>query len=273
MRYLSADKVLAAAQAARFRPTPVIEGYFLPKRVAAIFAAHEQSDIPVVAGSTANDIGTSNDVRKATSVAEYRAAAQKAFGDNTEEFLRVFPATNDAEVKVSAEQVGLGSGMGLGARAWVHAQSEYGHAPAYLFLFSRTQPYSPGIVFADHDPATAGAYHTGDVPYWLETQDAFNLFRQTRDWTPYDRELANTMSGILISFAKNGVPNSGNISLIKYDHKEEQRVRFGNRIDIETMNTQGMDFLAEHPISFSLPAPAPLPPSTQSQQQPERATY
>jgi hypothetical protein len=81
------------------------------------------------------------------------------------------------------------------------------------------------------------------------------------------------MSGILISFAKNGVPNSGNISLIKYDHKEEQRVRFGNRIDIETMNTQGMDFLAEHPISFSLPAPAPLPPSTQSQQQPERATY
>lgn len=271
MRFLSGDKVLAVAQAARYRPTPIIDGYFLPDTVPAIFAAHAQNDVAVVAGSTANDIGTNVEFRRTVSVAEFQAAAQKSFGAAGDEFLRLFPATDEASVRIAADQVGTGSGMGLGARAWVHAQNQYGHAPAYLFLFARVQPYAPGIVFADHDPSTVGAYHTGDVPYWLQTQDAFNLFRQTRNWTAYDRELANTMSDVLVNFAKSGKPRAGDVSLVRYDPADEQRVVFGNEIHVERINTPGMDFLAAHPLQFALAgaAPAPATPSAPA----ERPTY
>jgi len=77
--------------------------------------------------------------------------------------------------------------MGLGARTWAKFQTATGKAPAYLFLFqpapSRMRPES---VFADHNPKPRAAYHTGDVPYWLDTQDAFNMFRVTRNWEGYD---------------------------------------------------------------------------------------
>ncbi|MES2303345.1 MAG: carboxylesterase family protein, partial [Pseudomonadota bacterium] len=78
-------------------------------------------------------------------------------------------------------------------------------------LFARRQPYAPGITFSDHDPATVGAYHTGDVPYWLRTRDALNLFRQTRAWEPGDQGLEDEMASALLSFARTGVPISKGI--------------------------------------------------------------
>ena len=46
----------------------------------------------------------------------------------------------------------------------------------------RTQPAS---TLADHNPLTAGAYHTGEVPFFLLTQDVYNRHsaRRTRQWT------------------------------------------------------------------------------------------
>jgi hypothetical protein len=73
-------------------------------------------------------------------------------------------------------------------RGWALAQIETGKAPVYISMFSRVHPYVDGVTFSDHDPKTVGAYHTGEVPYWLETQDAYNMFRPTRSWTAYDRD-------------------------------------------------------------------------------------
>ena len=46
--------------------------------------------------------------------------------------------------------------------------------------------YAPGITFIDHDPATAGAYHSAEIPYFLRTRESLNLFRQTRIWEGVD---------------------------------------------------------------------------------------
>jgi para-nitrobenzyl esterase len=53
-----------------------------------------------------------------------------------------------------------------------------------------------------------GAYHTGDVPYWLGTQDALNMFRTTRNWTKADRALMARMQSMIISFAQGGAPDA-----------------------------------------------------------------
>lgn len=98
--------------------------------------------------------------------------------------------------------------VGAQMAQWANFQHRYGHAPTDAYHFTRRQPYVPGIAFSDHDPATVGAYHTGDVPYWLRTRDALNLFRATRNWEPADASLERTMSEALLAFSRNGRPSS-----------------------------------------------------------------
>jgi para-nitrobenzyl esterase len=64
MRGISSDKIVAAAQQAGVRAGPSIDGYYLPEPVDAIFAAGKQSDVAVLTGHTANDIGTAVPIRR-----------------------------------------------------------------------------------------------------------------------------------------------------------------------------------------------------------------
>lgn len=256
LRTFSSDKVLAAAQANQLRFGPVVDGYFLPASPAEIFKAGRQSDVPILVGCTANDMGTRALIRTATTAAEYREAAAKMYGNKAAEFLELYPASSDAEARAQAEVVAIESGLSAHPRKWAKAQAETGKSPVYLYLFSRVHPYTPGVVFADHDPATAGAYHMGDVPYWLMTLDSFNLFRTTRSWTPYDRNLSNQMSDVIVNFARTGHPSTAAVKMVGYDPKDERLVDFGDAIRVIKLNTRGMDFLEATPV-LEQPRPGP----------------
>ena len=82
-----------------------------------------------------------------------------------------------------ARMVAHHGGFVLASRRCARDQASVGE-PAYIGEFVRKHPYAPGVRFADQDPATVGAYHTGDIPYWLGTLDEYNRLRRTRDWTP-----------------------------------------------------------------------------------------
>lgn len=253
MRAVSSDRVVATAQAADVRAAPIVDGHFLPAHSRRIFAEGRQHDVPIVVGSTTHDIGTNSDLRRATTVAEYRAAAARMYGAHVDAFLTLFPVTTDADVRPAAERASAASGMGVGARSWAKAQATTGKAPAYLFRFSRTQPYVPGVTFSDHDPTTAGAYHTGDVPYWLDTQDSLNLFRRTRNWDGYDRELAAKMSDVVIAFARTGNPSTPAVTMVRYQPGHEQLVDFGDVITVVTLDSKALDFIVDTPATPSGP--------------------
>jgi para-nitrobenzyl esterase len=87
----------------------------------------------------------------------------------------------------------------------------------------------------------------GDVPYFLGTYEAFNLFRRTRDWTAWDRELSNAMQDVVIAFAKTGDPSTSAVHFTRYSLDAEMRVDFGDTIRAEKLNTKGMDFLEANP--------------------------
>jgi para-nitrobenzyl esterase len=142
-----------------------------------------------------------------------------------------------------AEEVGRNSGFTLGARTWAREQTRTGKEPAYLFMLSRVQPFTAGVTFSDFNPAAAGAYHMGDVPYWLGTYEAFNLFRRTRDWSALDRDLSNVMQDVVVAFAKTGNPSTRAAQFTPYAPDNETRVDFGDVIKVEKLNTRGMDFL------------------------------
>jgi para-nitrobenzyl esterase len=244
MRKLPPDQVLAAARTANLQILPDIDGYLLTDTVEHVFAAGHQIDVALLAGSTANDAGTDVPLRKAATLAEYQALARQTYGDRAGEFLTLFPAANDAQARHQADQVGRNSGYAAGVRHWVTAQSRTGKAPAFFFIVSRVQPFAPGVSFSDFNPQTAGAYHMGDVPYWLGTYDAFNLFRVTRNWTPWDRQLSDDMQNVVVAFAKTGNPSTPDVTFAPYSRANETRVDFGDTIATERLDTRALDFLA-----------------------------
>jgi para-nitrobenzyl esterase len=104
----------------------------------------------------------------------------------------------------------------------------------------------PGVKIADQDTATIGAYHTSDVPYYFGTQDAYNLFRPTRNWTPWDRELSEKMTATLIAFAQTGNPSTAAVAWPAWSAQAERYVNFGDTITLETVNRVRLDGRHRH---------------------------
>ena len=244
MRRLPADRILAV-QGATGRYGPLVDGWLLPEDPGAIFQAAKQNDVPIMIGYT-RDEGFSP-FNHVMTLSDYRQQA-KAYGEHAPDLLRLYPAESDSQARRVALDIGRDATLGLQMRSWARAQVKKGRAPAYLYLFSRVHPYVPGVKFSDHDPTTVGSYHTADVPYWLQTLESLNLFRATREWTAYDRELSQRMSDAIVSFARTGVPTiGGGVDWPAYRTDDERLVELGDSVRVIPLpNSAKMDFLAEH---------------------------
>ena len=246
LRNLPADRILQAQLASQSHYGPVIDGYLLPASPSAVFASGKQNDVSVLIGFT-RDEGFS-ELGRARTLTQYREYARKLYGDEADALLKLYPAENDDQARRAAVDAGRDATLGLQMRSWARAQAQTGKSPAYVYFFSRVHPYVSGVTFADHDPRTIGAYHSGDVPYWLGTLDALNLFRKTRDWTDLDRELAATMSDALVAFASSGNPNtSGQSNWPRYrsDREEVRELGSSNRA-VPWPDSARLDFFAAH---------------------------
>lgn len=202
MRDIAGDRILAAAN---MNPSGsiVIDGAHITGSPEAIFARGQQSDVPVMVGFTRDERFAN--LGPAKTVAEYEAVARAAFPANTAAVLKAYPAKD--ETGVQRALVDLMRDMSVGKQ--MHLWAATNTAPAYGYFFTRRQPYVAGITFSDHDPATVGAYHTGEVPYFLRSLESLNLFRKTRDWSAEDRALSNVMAQAILSFGKTGSPGPG----------------------------------------------------------------
>ena len=266
MRQVPADRILAVqaefqVQANRpgVRTGPIIDGYFTPMSEIDILKAHENSDVPIIASSNGDDLDSNmSPLTRATTVAQYKAIARKMYGKNAAEFLALYPVSSDAEVSTVAHRAAEDAGMQGAARQCARINADYNHASAYIDLFTLKNPYIPGVAIADQDTATIGAYHVADLAYWFGTLDTYNMFRPTRAWRSWDRELSNDMMGALIAFARTGSPATSAVRWPAWSAADQQRVVFGDRITVEKMDTRGMDWLAAHPpVRIPIPRPPP----------------
>jgi para-nitrobenzyl esterase len=252
MRDLAADKILSVPFA---RKSPIaIDGLVLTDAPAATFAAHKQNDVPIMIGFTHDEGFMSLGAIK--SLEDYKTAIAKAFPDTAEAILKAYPAKGTAEAATQARLIARDATLGRMTDGWANAQARSATKPAYVWMFTRRQPYALGITFADHDPATVGAYHTGDVPYWLETYDSLNLFRKTRDWGATDVKLADEMSDLLVNFARTGVPSASSLPAWPvYSAKKPQMLQLGEDIQvINWPNAKALPLLAA-------PKPTAPPPA------------
>ncbi|WP_404370692.1 carboxylesterase/lipase family protein [Sphingomonas sp. MMS24-J45] len=254
LRALPADRILAIQSESQLGANvagvriggPIVDGFVLPAQKADLLAAGRINRVPIIAGSNTDDIDIlMSPFGRVTTLADYRAAAQAAFGPDAPAFLQRFPATSDAEANAAARRVAHLGGFVLAGQQCARDQATLGQA-AYLDSFTRKHPYTPGVRFSDHDPATVGAYHTGDIPYWLGTLDVYNRLRRTRDWTAYDRTLATTMMDHLIAFARDGRPGA---DWPAWSTSNRREMVFGDTIAVRPLDVAALAWLQAHPVT------------------------
>jgi para-nitrobenzyl esterase len=191
------------------------------------------------------------------SAGELESAVRRVFPATAPAVLAAYRAHDAATAARAAADIGRDSSVGGQMANWARAQAKYGRSPAYAYFFTRRQPYAPGITFIDHDPATAGAYHSGEIPYFLRTRDSLNLFRQTRIWEDVDAALEDDMAALLVSFARDGKPKSARVPAWPVFEPERPRVvSLGVEIEIvDWPNYAALPLLAA-PVDVPAPAPA-----------------
>ena len=92
------------------------------------------------------------------------------YAGDADQFIQLYPAQTDADVQPITHRAAMENGMMMNSRSCAEVQGETrGRPPVYIDTFMRKHPYAPGVKIADQNPATVGAYHTADVPYWFDT--------------------------------------------------------------------------------------------------------
>ena len=254
MRDIAGDKIVAAAVP---REPIVVDGRYVIGARAA-FEQHLQSDVPLMLGFTKDESFRS--LGPITSVADYEAAVQRTFAPNAAAVLHAYRVSDAASAVRAAADLGRDASVGAQMASWARAQAELSTSPAYAYFFVRRQPYALGITFVDHDPATAGAYHSGEIPYFLRTRDSLNLFRKTRNWEDVDAALEDDMAALLVSFARDGKPKSARVpSWPEFTAKRPRVVSLGAEIEIvDWPNYEALPLLAS-PASATPRAPSGPP--------------
>jgi len=259
MRRLPADKLLAIQNqcsegcGGSLQVRPIVDGFFLPAKALERVASGKALDIPLVLGFARDE--SWNELMTATTIEQFRLTAAREFPDRIDEFLKLYRPAAQADVgRVAADAVRDG-GMATVMRRWARAHKAAAKADVFVYVYSHPHPYTPGVEFSDHDPAKAGAYHASEVPFFLQTLDALNLFRATRNWTGYDRELADQMADCIVAFARSGSPATAAVPWPAYQLDKERLVEFGSAVKVLQLQTARMNFMATAHMPFGLRAP------------------
>lgn len=191
LRALPAASLLVVTGTPR-RFGPVVDGWFLPEDPAAVYAKGQQHDVPLLTGMNADEASAFPGYGK-TTAADFQRQARERYGDQTDAFLHLYPATTDAEAS-TAQQHSLRD-LGLTALGRLVAErAATSRTPAWLYLHQRGIPWPAHPEF--------GAFHTAEVPYVFHTLDQLD-----RPWEPLDRHLADQMSSYWVNFVTTGNPN------------------------------------------------------------------
>ena len=150
LRAAPAEAILAAAPGPGLGHRPIVDGFFLPKAPATIFAAGEQSDVPLMAGWNKDEGFNFTLLQGDAAKRPYPDLVREIFGARADEALRVYPA-GTPETR-----------QGFGARARRR---------------SHDHPSDLGL-----DRGAEGAWDGGDLPLPLRSRaaDAARLVRRGR---------------------------------------------------------------------------------------------
>ena len=199
LRAAPADAILAAAPGLGFRP--IVDGWFLARSPAKIFAAGEQTDAPLMAGWNKDEGFNFTLMQGPDAHRPYADLAGAIFRERTEAALRLYPSGSPETDAASARALGGDLTIIHPTWAWIEAQKQSGRAAIFRFRFDRA-PLTPQGWFGERDSLSAGAFHAGELLYVFDNLHACPWLIDDAD-----RALANLASSYWVNFVTNGDPN------------------------------------------------------------------
>ncbi len=177
---------------------PDVDGKFLTEPIEDVYAAGRQAHIPLLAGWN-SDEGNFFATRGMT-VDQWKEMAGKLFKERGNEFLKLYPAADDAQALRSAIDFGSDQFIAFGTWRWLEAHRKTGDSPVYRYHFelaATPSKFHPGTF----------AFHSDDIEYVfgaLDTRPGWNV-------RPEDRKVSDEMMTYWTNFAKTGDPNGAGL--------------------------------------------------------------
>lgn len=193
----AAELLELARKQTAVRFTANIDGYFLPESPLAIFSAGKQSQVPLLAGWNADENNYRTFFAKLEPTLDnYKERARAQFGDRADEFLKLYPATTEEEVKRSASDLAGDQFIGYSTWKWMDVHARTGHSPVWRYRFEQAPPATP----------SRGAYHSAEIEFVFGA-----LASKKLPWRPEDQKVSDLMMGYWSNFAKKGDPNGSGL--------------------------------------------------------------
>jgi para-nitrobenzyl esterase len=175
-----------------FHFLPIVDGWFLPKRMEEILAAGEQNDVPTLTGWVADE-GSFSDNYGKTPAEEFRKQVEQEAGIHANEILRLYPTSTEPETAES--QIAFArEGYVFSEYLWAAKRNETARTNVFTYLFTHRQPGATKERFM--------TFHSSELPYVFD-----NLSQSDRPWTEEDRRIAEIVSGYWTNFVATGDPN------------------------------------------------------------------
>ena len=201
---LDVTKPIPGTMNGEFSFGPIIDGYFLPTSALEIYTSGEQAHIPLLAGWNADEgkmMVLFNPVKP--NVKSFAERAQKRFGGDAAEFLKLYPSATDQQAVRSAMDLSGDDFIAYGTWKWLDTHRQTGQSPVYQYHFEQIPATRPGEMIGPVPASEWGSKHAGEIEYVFQTLKS----QQGVPWTDDDFRLSDLISSYWTNFIKTGNPN------------------------------------------------------------------
>jgi para-nitrobenzyl esterase len=226
LRAVPAERVLQATQdlgPPRF--TATLDGHFLPRLPADIFAAGAQARVPLLVGWNSEEAPYTWLLGAQTPTEDnYRRAVRARYGDDADALLELYPAASPKEVEEAATTLASDSFIGYSTWKWADLHGRTGGAPVYRYIYAHPRPpmrpemgnavagLAGGVIRgpeaeAQQRPPARGAVHSADIEYFMGNLATNTVYA----WTEADYALSERMQAYYANFVKTGDPNGAGL--------------------------------------------------------------
>jgi para-nitrobenzyl esterase len=219
----------------------VIDGYLIPEDLSITFANGKQNDVDILAGSNKDEntfFGGGGGGRgggrggaaaaapapaAGAAVEAYIAQAKTTYGDLADTFLKLYPATTDADVAAARAQA-QNDEINWNMRQSAALQTKKGKK-GYAYFFTR-------VPLRNGQPQPNGATHTAEISYTFNHPYSNGAL----EWNDVDKKLADQMSSYWVNFMTKGDPNGAGLPAWPQmkDLSKDKVIVLGDTVQVES---------------------------------------
>ncbi len=202
----------------RFGFPVVVDGYFLPETLPALFEKGKQAQVPLLLGWNSAEIpGMAFMQGQPYTEEAYLAKVKENYPENHAAVLNLYPHGSTKEIEVSATALASDRFIAYSTWKWFDLHRKNSQQAVYRYLYSKLRPalvdptlasgLAGGTMKKDANapamPKAIGAPHACEIEYCMGNLHLVHEYA----WTNDDYKVSETMQNYFANFIKTGNPN------------------------------------------------------------------